>query len=178
MERRYPTQAVAPAAPLAATGINFYPALLPYHAGLPIPAGYRVVHRAESGFIVGGLATLIIAYGAAFAVGADAGFKGGTGWVLLPVIGPWAAIGARGFHCNNDLTVANAACVSGAFNEVQTIAILSADAVVQATGTVLFFAGLANGRDELVRSDLETGLRVTPRAVGSSGFGIGFDGRF
>ena len=53
-----------------------------------------------------------------------------------------------------------------------------ADAVIQATGAVLFFAGLASGQDELVRSDLETGLRVTPRAVGSTGFGVGFDGRF
>jgi hypothetical protein len=137
-----------------------------------------VVHRSENGFIVGGLATLIVAYGAAFAVGADANFKGGTGWVLLPVIGPWAAIGARAYHCNDDLSAANAACITGAFNEVQTIAILSADAVVQATGAVLFFAGLASGRDELLRSDLETGLRVTPRAVGASGFGLGFDGRF
>jgi len=127
--------------------------------------------------IAGGLVTFAVSYIAALAVGVGDGFGDGTGWTVVPVIGPWAAIGARSYHCTNDPLQANK-CVNGAFNEVQTIAILSADAVVQATGAVLFLVGLGSGQDELVRSDLETGLRVTPRAVGSTGFGLGFDGRF
>jgi hypothetical protein len=171
-----PTLPSATALP-SASGLGFYPAVLPYHDGLPIPAGYRVEHRSANGLIVGGLATLVVAYGAALAVGLGDGFKDGTGWVVVPVVGPWAAIGARSFHCTNDPLQANA-CVNDAFSEVQTIAILSADAVVQATGAVLFLAGLGSGEDELVRSDVKTGVRVTPRAVGTNGFGIGFDGRF
>jgi len=93
------------------------------------------------------------------------------------VVGPWAAIGARSYHCANDPLLANK-CVSGAFSEVQTIAILSGDAVVQATGAVLFVAGLASGRDELVRTDLAAKVRISPRAVGATGFGIGVDGHF
>ena len=172
----------SPAAPNAVAlpnspGVVLYPAILPYREGLPIPPGYRVEHRSANGLIAGGLATLGVAYGAAIAVALGDNFKDGTGWTVVPVIGPWAAIGARSFHCNNDPLKANE-CVKNAFSEVQTIAILSADAVVQATGAVLFLAGLGSGQDELVRSDLETSVRVTPRAVGASGIGIGFDGRF
>jgi len=158
-------------------GPGFAPALLPYRAGLPIPPGYHVEHRAANGLIYGGLSTLVIAYTTAIVLGATADVKAGTGWLALPVIGPWAAIGARSYHCSNDPLLANK-CVSGAFSEVQTIAILSADAVVQATGAVLFVAGLASGHDELVRNDLPVSVRVLPRAVGANGFGIGVDGRF
>jgi hypothetical protein len=118
-----------------------------------------------------------VAYAAALAVGVGDNFKDGTGCTVVPVLGPWAAIGARSFHCDNDPLKAND-CVKNAFSEVQTIAILSADAVVQATGTVLFLAGVASGSDELVRSDVEAHVRVTPRAVGTAGFGLGIDGRF
>ncbi len=180
-DSRYPVLQ-SPASPNAAAlpssaGVGFYPAVLPYHEGLPVPAGYRVEHRSANGLIAGGLVTMIVAYGAALAVGVGDNFKDGTGWTVLPVIGPWAAIGARSFHCANDPLQANA-CVKDAFSEVQTIAILSADAVVQATGAVLFLAGLGSSEDELVRSDAQAGVRVTPRAVGTTGFGIGFDGRF
>jgi len=156
---------------------GFYPALLPYRTGLPIPPGYRVEHRSANGLIGGGLASLVIAYGTAVILGASANFENGAGWLLVPVVGPWAAIGARSYHCANDPLLANK-CVSGAFSEVQTIAILSGDAVVQATGAVLFVAGLASGRDELVRTDLAAKVRISPRAVGATGFGIGVDGHF
>jgi len=177
-----PKPAPAPVAPPPAAlpsplPVGFYPAILPYRAGLPIPPGYHVEHRAATGMIGGGLATLLLGYGTAIVLGATADVKDGTGWLALPVIGPWLAIGARSYHCSNDPTLANQ-CVSGAFGEVQTIAILSADAVVQATGAVLFVAGLASGRDELVRSDLPVSVRITPRAVGANGFGLGVDGRF
>jgi len=163
--------------PRALLAPAFYPALLPYRAGLPVPPGYHVEHRSANGLIGGGLVTLVVSYATALVVGASDKFENGTGWLALPVIGPWAAIGARSYGCDNDPLHANA-CVNGAFNEVQTIAILSADAVVQATGAVLFIAGLASGRDELVRNDSPVALRFSPRALGASAFGFGVDGRF
>lgn len=171
-----PAESAAPPALPPTASSALYPALLPYREGLPVPPGYHVEHRPAQGLIVGGLASLIIGYGTAVIVGAGSGFKDGTGWLVLPVLGPWAAIGARSYQCDNDPLHANA-CVHGAFNEVQTIAILSADAVVQATGAVLFLAGLGSGSDELVRTD-GASVRVTPRAIGRDGFGLGFDGRF
>ncbi len=178
------TPAAAPSLPLPPNGeYSLSPALLPYRAGLPVPPGYKVERRSANGLIIGGVASLLVGYVTAIAVGGGDDFKNGTGWVVLPVVGPWAAIGARSYHCDNsalDVLQAQKAanqCVRGAFNEVQTIAILSADAVVQATGAVLFLAGLASGEDQLVRTDL-AGLQLTPRQVGRDGFGIGFDGRF
>jgi hypothetical protein len=156
---------------------GFYPPLLPYRAGLPVPPGYRVEHRSANGLIGGGLASLLIAYTTAIVIGASADFKDGTGWLIVPVVGPWAAIGARSYQCANDPLLANQ-CVSGAFSEVQTMAILSADAVVQATGAVLLIVGVASGHDELVRSDLAASVRISPRSLGSNGFGVGLDGRF
>ncbi|HYP77995.1 MAG TPA: hypothetical protein VER12_18615 [Polyangiaceae bacterium] len=187
-----PTPKLAPLAPLATepapkadggpklppdTAMPFYPALLPYSSGLPVPPGYRVEHRAATGIIIGGLATLGIAYSTALVLGASSNFGDGTGWVAIPVIGPWAAIGARSYHCSNDPLQANQ-CISGAFSEVQTIAVLSADGVIQAAGAVLFVVGLASGHDELVRTDLPVSFRVLPRTVGADGVGIGLDGRF
>ncbi|HEY3668811.1 MAG TPA: hypothetical protein VGL19_22590, partial [Polyangiaceae bacterium] len=152
-DSRYPVLPTAPAinpAPARAAAV-FDPPLLPYRSGLPVPPGYRVEHRSANGLIAGGLASFAVSYIAALAVGAGDGFGDGKGWTVVPVIGPWAAIGARSYHCDNDPLHATS-CATGAFNEVQTIAILSADAVVQATGAVLFLAGLGSGEDELVRS--------------------------
>jgi hypothetical protein len=157
--------------------IGLYPALLPYRSGLPVPPGYRVEHRPATGIIAGGLATLGIAYSTALVIAASANFEDGTGWLALPVVGPWAAIGARSYHCSNDPLLASK-CVSGAFSEVQTIAILSADGVVQTAGAVLFIVGLASGHDELVRSDVSTSVRIRPRSVGTGGIGLGIDGHF
>jgi hypothetical protein len=177
-DRRYPTlpSTARTLPPANGPGAAFYPAILPYREGLPIPAGYRVEQRAANGLIVGGLVSLGVAYGVAIVVGASDSFKNGTSWLLLPVVGPWAAIGARSYHCTNDPLQAQQ-CIRGAFNEVQSIAILSADAVVQATGAVLFLAGLGSGQYELVRSEPEARIRLTPRAIGG-GFGFGLDARF
>ena len=183
-DRRYPVlPSATPSGLPALGGTPFYPTILPYEPGQPVPTGYHVEHRSANGFIAGGATTLIVSYIAAFAVGANEGFKNGTGWTVVPVIGPWAAIGGRGYKCDTNVTPENAVtktntCVNGAFNEVQTIAILSADAVVQATGAVLLIIGLSSGRDELVRDDFKAGVRFTPRAVGNNGFGLGIDGRF
>ena len=173
-----PPHAGALPAPLASgSGLGFLPPVLPFEDGMPVPPGYRVEHRSANGLIVGGLASFIAAYGAALVVGAGDSFNNGTSWVVVPVIGPWAAIGARSFHCENDPLKAQT-CVKNSFSEVQTIAILSADAVVQATGAVLFLAGLGSGHDELVRIGPDQSLRLTPRMVGNSGVGLGFDGHF
>jgi hypothetical protein len=163
--------------PAAVPGAAFYPAILPYRDGLPIPPGYRVEHRPANGLVAGGLASLSLAYGAAIVVAASDNFKNGTGWLLLPVVGPWAAIGARSYHCTNDPLKAQQ-CIHGAFNQVQTIAVLSADAVVQATGALLFLAGLGSGQDELIRTQLAAGVRMAPLAISGSGLGLGIDARF
>jgi hypothetical protein len=153
----------APPAPVLRTDLALLPPILPYRTGLPVPAGYRVVDRAATGLMIGGGATFGVAYLAGLALAAGQGFGNGTAYTTIPVAGPWAAIGGRSFKCQStaavgatESSVQNAInkCVGTAFDEVTTVVFLTADGLVQATGAVLFFVGLASGYQELEREDL------------------------
>jgi len=158
--------------PAAATGLESLPPLLPYKRNLPVPPGYRVVERSATGLIAGGGLTFAAAYLAGLGLAATQKFGNGTAYTAIPVIGPWAAIGGRSFHCKVPVSVnvTSAAvqkslnqCVGTAFSEVTTVVFLTADGLVQATGAVIFFIGLASGYEELVRSDLpKTAIYVLP----------------
>jgi hypothetical protein len=165
------------------------PPLLPYKKGLPVPEGYRVVQRSATGLTVGGGVTFGAAYVAALGLAATQDFENGTAYTVIPVVGPWAAIGGRTFKCQTSklpaTTDTNAAqkaitsainkCVGTAFDEVVTVVFLTADGLVQATGAVLFFVGLASGYQELVRSDLpKTAIEFYPEGGG----GLSVSGRF
>jgi hypothetical protein len=147
-----------------------------------VPPGYRVVDRSATGLIAGGLVTFATAYGAGLVLGASQKFENGMGYVALPVIGPWAAIGGRTFNCKTavpanttgaDVQRTINKCVGTAYDEVTTVVFLTADGLVQATGMVLFLVGLASGYQELVRADLpKTAIGVLPEggaAVSVSG---------
>jgi hypothetical protein len=162
------------------------PPLLPYKKGLPVPAGYRVVKRSASGLTIGGGVTFGAAYAAALGLAATQNFENGTAYTAIPVIGPWAAIGGRTFKCKTSIpvsqnttakqvTTAINQCVGTAFDEVVTVVFLTADGLVQATGAVLFFVGLASGYEELVRNDLpKTAIDVYPEGGG----GLSVSGSF
>lgn len=170
--------------PPAVSGLEGLPPLLPYKSGLPVPAGYRVVRRPATGLTVGGGLTFAAAYLAGLGLAASQNFENGTGYTAIPLIGPWAAIGGRSFSCKVPIT-ANAtgaavqralnACVGEAFDEVTSVVFLTADGLIQATGAVLFFVGLASGRDELVRKDLP---KTSVRALPGGGFALSVGGHF
>lgn len=156
---------------------------MPYRKGLPVPPGYRVVERANSGLTIGGGVTFLLAYAAGLGLAASQSFDNGTAYTAIPVAGPWAAIGGRTFKCKAPVTTntvqalqkAINKCVGTAFDEVTTVVFLTADGLVQATGAALFFVGLATGYDELVREDLpKTALTVFPEG----GMGLSVSGSF
>jgi hypothetical protein len=154
------------------------PPILPYEKGLPVTPGYRVVERSASGLLVGGALTFGAAYAAALAFGASQGFDNGTSYGAIPIVGPWAAIGGRSFRCSTSIPVSQNTtgkavqdalnkCVGAAFDEIFAVVFLTADGLIQATGAVLFFVGLASGREELVREDLpQTAIDVFPEGGG------------
>lgn len=153
------------------------PLVLPYHSGHPVPPGYHVESRPATGLIVSGALTLSVGYVAALGIGLDGGFDQGNGWLAVPVVGPWAAIGARSFSCEAETVDDARECFDGAYDEATTIAILAVDGMIQATGLVILFAGLASGRDELVRDDaVKLGFSARQRPEG--GFDVGVRGRF
>lgn len=170
--------------PAVLSGLQNLPPLLPYKEGLPVPPGYRVVHRPAKGLTLGGGLTFAAAYVAGLGLAASQGFDNGTAYTAIPLVGPWAAIGGRSFKCAVPITgtatgaaVQRAlnACVGRAFDEVTTVIFLTADGLIQATGAVLFFVGLASGRDELVRQDLpKTAVTIFPEG----GAGLSVSGHF
>jgi hypothetical protein len=170
--------------PALPTGLENLPPLLPYKKGLPVPPGYRLVERSASGLTIGGGVTFLGSYLAGLGLAASQGFGNGTAYAAIPVLGPWAAIGGRTFRCNatvavsaSEKAVQNAInqCVGTAFNEVTTVVFLTADGLVQATGAVIFFVGLASGYQELVRRDLPmTAITIFPEG----GFGVSWSGKF
>jgi len=135
---------------------------LPYKKGLPVPPGYRVENR-SSGLVLGGGLTFLAGYAAGLGLAASQSFANGSGYVAIPVAGPWAAIGARSFKCKVPISVnVDGAtvqrelnkCVGQAFDEVTTVVFLTVDGLIQGTGAVLFLVGLGSSYQELVREDL------------------------
>jgi hypothetical protein len=163
----------------AGTGA-FYPPVLPYRDGAPIPPGYRLESDANTGLILGGVFTTLIGYGAALAVGAANDFENGTGWLAVPVIGPWGALGSRSNPCADieieNATLEDAECVEAAVDEARLVAFMTLDGLVQMVGATLLIVGAATSHEELVRTDI-AGWTVTPR-VGTQGVTIGAHTRF
>jgi hypothetical protein len=159
----YGSTPAAPA-PLAPESSAFYPPSLPYREGQPVPTGYRLDEQPQNGLVFGGLLTLGVGYVAGLAVGAGEDFEGGAGWLVLPVIGPWAAIGAREIHCDSSPEKARE-CIDLALSEAQLVTFLTVDGLVQAVGLVLMGVGLFNRQRELVRNDL-AGVTLRGRRTG------------
>jgi hypothetical protein len=167
-----PATAVPDAAPGAvptpAVDLELRPPLLPYREGMPVPPGYVVQTRANSGLIAGGLVGLGITYVAGLVVASGEDFGNGTSWALVPVIGPWGAIGARKYSCKASDIPAAKKCVQAAVGEVRSVTFLAVDGIGQMASAVVFLAGLLSSSDELLREDLlkqEDRLDVTDVTV-------------
>jgi hypothetical protein len=172
-----------------------FPLLLPYRPGVPIPRGYHVEHRPATGLLVTGGVTLGVGYLTALGIGLHYEFDNGTGWTALPIVGPWAAIGARSFECDvngidgvdgiddlDDINTEETAreaerCIGRAQSEALGIALLAVDGMIQATGAILLVAGMASGVDELVWDGLSD-VRVSAGARPEGGGELKVFGRF
>ena len=199
-----PAKAPVPAQPVpqyrpppVATGVVppsapplFAPPVLPYRDGMPIPPGYHLEQHRWRGLILGGLVTFGAAYAYAFASAAVNGFGNGEGWLILPVIGPWAALASRSSPCNiadvpdfNTGKVIVQKCIDDVQAEGVRLTLIAFDGVMQVMGAGLLVAGLVTYQTELVRDDLKLDQRavrwrVGPRSFGRAGFGLGVDGAF
>jgi hypothetical protein len=176
--RLLPPAPAEPAAPFV-----YRPPLLPYRDDLPIPPGYHVETHANSGLVIGGSVLWGIGYVTGLLVASGDDFGNGTSWLAVPLIGPWAAIGARSFACSAATVETTKKCVDRAFDEVETITFMTVDGLVQATAVGLVIAGLASRKSELVRNDLklggleleDVGFDVSPR---HERLELGLHGRF
>jgi hypothetical protein len=146
---------------------------LPYRDGHPVPPGYRLEERRNRGLSNGGFVTFGISYAAGLGYAVANGFEDGTGWLALPLAGPWAAIGAQEIKCTRP-TVSNPdvgnECVEKALGGAERITFFTVDGLIQAVGLTLVFVGVGIKTTELVRNDVAgVRLELKPRSVGLSG---------
>jgi hypothetical protein len=172
-----PQSAEAGLSPLPA---RFWPNRLPYQEGDPVPSGYRVETNQSTGLIFGGGAVLGVAY-AASVVAALGDDSKGSGWLLLPLVGPFGSILAQDVHCEattasasdptvvTDATESARECSKKVVSTARRVTVLLVDGLAQVAGGSLLVVGLSTRQRELVR---DKALLLTPRLVGGS---YGFD---
>jgi hypothetical protein len=157
-----PVQA-APAAPVAA----WPPAVLPYRADMPIPPGYRLESRVNRGLVYGGLAVFAVPYVSGLIAAAASGFSKKSGWLALPIVGPFMAMGGRDLNECDFINVSStpssgglnpaeeqAQCRKLIVREARMLGVLAMDGLLQAAGSVMTVAGLFSPHELLLRNDL------------------------
>jgi hypothetical protein len=148
----------------------------PYHDGDPVPDGYHVEDKPRSGLVVGGWLMLLIPYGISALSAVAAKGDNETGWLYVPVAGPWFMMGRRNYadpgcgHKNNDASD-GLGCVADVF----VVTGLIVDGVLQAAGATMLLLAYLNPKQELVRD--QRAVRVLPTRVGS-GYGLGLGATF
>jgi len=143
------------------------PRTLHYEEGQPIPQGYYLDESMRRGPIIAGVITLSVPYAIGFSVASALNFEDTTGWLLVPVLGPWITLATRDDICDPGST----RC--GDDRAIRSLLVL--DGLIQGTGAALLVWGLTSTTKRLVRQDVA--LEVGPRRVGT-GYGIGASARF
>ncbi len=151
------------------------PYRLPYEPGDPVPPGYHVEERSNGALMWGGGLLWSAAYVTAVMVGPK-GSAPGSGWVLVPVVGPFGALFQQRVECEADVlnTSSTEECSQEIVKAARTASILLVDGLVQTAGAALFLIGWGSTERQLV---LDRRFVVTP-AVGQSSYGVSVSGTF
>ncbi len=148
------------------------PRRLPYNSGDPIPPGYVLDSRSRKGLWIPG----VIMVGAPWALGVSiaslADFDNASGWLAVPVLGPWITLAARDKSCD---TTFSGSCDESADRVVRFYLVL--DGLVQGAGAVMAVAGFASKKEELIRTDFAS-FKVLPGPIGQAGYGANVVGSF
>lgn len=158
------------------------PPVLPYYEGAEAPEGYVLDSHRNHGLMIGGGVTWAAAYGAGLVYAMGKSFDNGTGWLAVPLIGPWGAISGRDFRCQSSQNVTQKeidTCVDGALSEITSITFLAMMGMVQAVGATLFFVGIGDTTERWLRADLaDVEVSADTGQVGDSGYGLVLSGTF
>jgi hypothetical protein len=132
------------------------PKTLDWDEGDRVPSGYHLGTQVRKGLVIGGAVT----FGSLYMLSVAAAASGGARSLLIPVAGPFAAIG-------------------GTRTSGVDVAVLVINGVVQAGGIAMFVAGLAAPKTVLVRNDIAKGFVMpTPMTFGANSGGGGLVGTF
>jgi hypothetical protein len=166
-------QTVTPAASTPAPPLAPLPSQ--WHPGDPVPPGYHVEDEPRSGLVVAGAIVLGVPYFFSAVSALSANSQNESGWLYLPVGGPWITLGRRAYSCNADASNQTTGQSLGCVADVFVVMGLVFDGIVQATGATLLLVGELATKPGLVRN--EAALRVVPMRLGS-GVGAGVVGAF
>jgi hypothetical protein len=148
---------------------------LPYSPGDPIPPGYHVVEQQRRGLIIAGSLTAGVPWALGVAVAAGANFEEKTGWLAVPVLGPWLMIAAGGAKDEQTCDATDTYCEDYDDGAAKR-SILALDGLVQTAGAVMFVCGVTIPRKRLIRQDVT--VSMIPTRVGREGYGMGLVGSF
>jgi hypothetical protein len=134
-----------------------------------VPAGYHLESHTRTGFVIAG--SIVVGIGYIFVAPAGMGSEdSGNHWLIVPVIGPWAAMAAHK-HCSDRNDCGELSSVGEGLEDM----LLTFDGIIQATGAILLSVGLFAKKDVLVRDDVATTLHhisVSPMIGGRTGTGL------
>ena len=155
------------------------PPVLPYRDGQPVPPGYRLEGTGGGGLIAAGLLIGGAVYAGGLIAAANSGFSNGTGWLALPIAGPWIAIGSRKIIGCDTVTEEQAVegfepiseCKDAARDYASGVGFLTGAGIFQAVGLTLVALGISNRDYQLVRYDV-AGFELTPKQLGAQGAGL------
>jgi hypothetical protein len=164
-----PVSSAAPPATLPPVGRKplvaaWPPAVLPYQNDMPIPEGYRRDSHMNSGLTLGGITVWAVPYIVGLVAAAGSGFAKGSGWLALPIAGPFVAMGGRSVDCSvtdvtynpgtTNLEEEQDKCRKSVIKEARVLALLTIDGLLQTTGAIMTVAGLLSPSEVLVRNDV------------------------
>jgi hypothetical protein len=154
--------------------------VLPYRDDQPVPPGYRLDGTGGGGLIAAGLLIGGAVYAGGLIAAANSGFSNGTGWLALPIAGPWISIGSRKILGCDKVTDEEAAdpdfnpiseCKDAARDYASGVGFLTGAGIFQAVGLTLVALGISNREYQLVRYDV-AGFELTPKQLGAGGAGL------
>jgi hypothetical protein len=146
-----------------------------WRPGDPPPPGYHVEEKPRTGLMVAGGIVAGIPYFFSIVSASAAQSSNASGWLFVPVAGPWLTMGQRAYGCNPDATNQTTGQSLQCVADIFVVMGLIADGVMQATGATLLIVGAAATKPALVRDG--EALHVSPMRVGT-GYGAGVIGTF
>lgn len=148
------------------------PRRLPYEQGQRIPDGYRLRTGMNEPLLITGIA--VAGGGYAFGVmGAmDLGFEDNSGYLLIPLVGPWLTLAAG--RDPQEPCDPKDVCQGGDISIREPA--IAVDGVIQAIGTAFILGGLFSERRYLELKDVT--LSVAPASFGRGRYGLGAVGTF
>lgn len=153
-----PTPAPVVSAPVPLTSL---PPTQRYRDHLPPPPGYVLEEQVRRGLLIPGISVVGAAYISGLLVtGVFQNFPNKTGYLAVPLAGPWITMVARDSSCDED-SIGDRECA----RDVAVDRLLVLDGLVQAIGAALIVTGVTWTKSLWVREDLASidvvpGLRV------------------